>query len=287
MWCETRSPMWVLKPLHGGNPHLNEGTKTVNVKYLDLRKAMMRTKICTNIFSHKWYGLRFNGDESHGIPIRQKITQQPNPKKGNVCSLSWAISDHEMNFYTPEIQQLKPLKAIWWDWKSIQLPFKGWFTTKTFQRRCGVELAGVKQVPPKSAIRLAPFWSERPFQMKQQKSTTLLGLPANQRMPSTMPAWRFTVLERSFKDVVFPLLILLKNVGGEFAGIFGTQDPIASMRLARIFTYIYNKNRPNVGKYTIHGSYGTSIKISKCHLATTQIQLATFDSLRGSLPTYL
>ena len=24
-----------------------------------------------------------------------------------------------------------------------------------------------------------------------------------------------------------------------------------------IFTYIYHKNQPNVGKYTIHGSYGT------------------------------
>ncbi len=24
-----------------------------------------------------------------------------------------------------------------------------------------------------------------------------------------------------------------------------------------IFTYIYQKNQPNVGKYTIHGSYGS------------------------------
>ena len=24
-----------------------------------------------------------------------------------------------------------------------------------------------------------------------------------------------------------------------------------------IFTYIYHKNQPNVGKYTIHGSYGS------------------------------
>ena len=47
LWCETRSPMKVIKPLHGGNPHLNEGTKRVNVRYLDLRKAVMRTKICT------------------------------------------------------------------------------------------------------------------------------------------------------------------------------------------------------------------------------------------------
>jgi len=30
--------------------------------------------------------------------------------------------------------------------------------------------------------------------------------------------------------------------------------PIASMY--GIFTYIYHENQPNVGKYTIHGSYG-------------------------------
>ena len=31
-------------------------------------------------------------------------------------------------------------------------------------------------------------------------------------------------------------------------------DPIVSMY--GIFTYIYHKNQPNVGIYTIHGSYG-------------------------------
>ena len=30
--------------------------------------------------------------------------------------------------------------------------------------------------------------------------------------------------------------------------------PIGSMY--GIFTYIYHRNQPNVGKYTIHGSYG-------------------------------
>ena len=33
-----------------------------------------------------------------------------------------------------------------------------------------------------------------------------------------------------------------------------TNVPIASMY--DIFTYIYQKNQPNVGKYTIHGWYG-------------------------------
>ena len=35
--------------------------------------------------------------------------------------------------------------------------------------------------------------------------------------------------------------------------------PIESMY--GIFTYIYHKNQPNVGKYTIHGSYGFGIGI--------------------------
>ena len=30
--------------------------------------------------------------------------------------------------------------------------------------------------------------------------------------------------------------------------------PIRSMY--GVFTYIYHRNQPNVGKYTIHGSYG-------------------------------
>ena len=34
----------------------------------------------------------------------------------------------------------------------------------------------------------------------------------------------------------------------------GISEPIASMY--GIFTYIYHKNQPNVGKYTIHGCCG-------------------------------
>ncbi len=30
-----------------------------------------------------------------------------------------------------------------------------------------------------------------------------------------------------------------------------------------IFTDIYHKNQPNVGKYTIHGSYGEAKKVTK------------------------
>ena len=36
--------------------------------------------------------------------------------------------------------------------------------------------------------------------------------------------------------------------------------PIGSMY--GIFAYIYHKNQPNVGKYTIHGSYGIGVLTS-------------------------
>ena len=39
---------------------------------------------------------------------------------------------------------------------------------------------------------------------------------------------------------------------------FACYNPIGSMY--GIFTYIYHKNQPNVGIYTIHGSYGNSSK---------------------------
>ena len=39
--------------------------------------------------------------------------------------------------------------------------------------------------------------------------------------------------------------------------------PIASMY--GIFTYMYHRNQPNVGKYTIHGSYGIYCKLVLLH----------------------
>ena len=44
----------------------------------------------------------------------------------------------------------------------------------------------------------------------------------------------------------------MKSHGG--FGFFLSHIPIESMH--GIFTYIYHKNQPNVGKYTIHGWYG-------------------------------
>jgi len=37
-------------------------------------------------------------------------------------------------------------------------------------------------------------------------------------------------------------------------------NPVPSMY--GIFTYIYHKNQPNVGKYTIHGWYGNGWKMT-------------------------
>ena len=39
-------------------------------------------------------------------------------------------------------------------------------------------------------------------------------------------------------------------------------EPIASMGLVRIFTYVYHKDQPNVGNNTIHGWYGWCNKSS-------------------------
>ena len=40
--------------------------------------------------------------------------------------------------------------------------------------------------------------------------------------------------------------------------------PIGSMY--GIFTYIYHKSKPNVGKYTIHGSYGLYYQPKPCSI---------------------
>ena len=53
--------------------------------------------------------------------------------------------------------------------------------------------------------------------------------------------------------------------------------PIGSMY--GIFTYIYHKNQPNVGKYTIHGSYGyKTLKIMVDKLAIYQLVIAGFQA---------
>ena len=47
------------------------------------------------------------------------------------------------------------------------------------------------------------------------------------------------------------------------------QYPIGSMY--GIFTYIYHKNQPNVGKYTIHGSYGYRNPYERLHFRSPYI----------------
>ena len=43
--------------------------------------------------------------------------------------------------------------------------------------------------------------------------------------------------------------------------------PISSIMYG-IFPYIYHKNEPNVGKYTIHGWYGSVLNLVPVHPAT-------------------
>ena len=49
--------------------------------------------------------------------------------------------------------------------------------------------------------------------------------------------------------------------GGSNPENFTSPEPIGSMY--GIFTYIYHENQPNVGKYTIHGSYGELYKSTR------------------------
>ena len=46
------------------------------------------------------------------------------------------------------------------------------------------------------------------------------------------------------------------NLGGILGDIFGRYIPLPIPSMYGIYTYIYHKNQPNVGKYTIHGWYG-------------------------------
>ena len=46
-------------------------------------------------------------------------------------------------------------------------------------------------------------------------------------------------------------------------GLEHSSNPIGCMY--SIFTYIYHKNHPNVGKYTIHGSYGKWWRLDLLH----------------------
>ena len=53
-----------------------------------------------------------------------------------------------------------------------------------------------------------------------------------------------------------------------------------------IFTYIYHKNQPNVGKYTIHGSYGSEgLSSSKRNQAPARlVRLTRLTRLLRSFP---
>ena len=54
-----------------------------------------------------------------------------------------------------------------------------------------------------------------------------------------------------------------RSLHGQYA-FFICSIPIGSMGLAYLYLRIYHKNQVNVGKYTIHGSYGIEIVVTIC-----------------------
>ena len=65
-------------------------------------------------------------------------------------------------------------------------------------------------------------------------------------------------------DFWIGLVLILKQKFYPFGSMYG------------IFTYIYHKNQPNVGKYTIHGSYGYYEVSSTLFLMMYTVQLFLF-----------
>ena len=63
-------------------------------------------------------------------------------------------------------------------------------------------------------------------------------------------------------DFPFVFILLMKEMlhclGGSIQNLAknGIKLPYPIGSMYGVFTYIYHKNQPNVGKYTIHGSYG-------------------------------
>ena len=48
-----------------------------------------------------------------------------------------------------------------------------------------------------------------------------------------------------------------------------------------LFTYIYHKNQPHVGKYTIHGSYGTCETLPTFSAFSNQPEVSHRQELNG------
>ena len=63
------------------------------------------------------------------------------------------------------------------------------------------------------------------------------------------------VIKKTDTEIVISLLIFSCQNSGTHGCIHPSTSPVPSMY--GIFTYIYHKNQLNVGKYTIHGWYGS------------------------------
>ena len=56
--------------------------------------------------------------------------------------------------------------------------------------------------------------------------------------------------------------------------VLGVTLPKQSMRLVRMFTCIYHKNKPNVGKYILHGWYGLESSFLVSNVSDVDIVLS-------------
>ena len=63
-----------------------------------------------------------------------------------------------------------------------------------------------------------------------------------------------------------------------------TLKPIGSMY--GIFTNIYHKNQPNVGEYTIHGSYGKGNESSSNHQFSLALAVSVREGVEQSSSTF-
>ena len=68
----------------------------------------------------------------------------------------------------------------------------------------------------------------------------------------------------------WPTGVVLPRQISKSLPLIPSPTPIPSMY--GIFTYIYHKNQPNVGKYTIHGWYGTDNRAPSCEKLSMAIR---------------
>ena len=76
----------------------------------------------------------------------------------------------------------------------------------------------------------------------------------NMNLTSALPSWERSHIPYQRSHIWVDELPVKSPKLSPFPGGYVPSIPIPSMY--GIFTYIYHKNQPNVGKYAIHGCYG-------------------------------